>query len=95
MRVFEANLTHNLAVMAKEAGIYQLMWRPEELGFTKACSLVAGLKQGLVQLIAEPERFKALNPPNGWGDYHGFVKVVTDYYNACVEYPDAEITVSR
>ena len=30
--VFSANITHNLGAMAKEAGIYMHLWRPDELG---------------------------------------------------------------
>jgi hypothetical protein len=29
-------------------------------------------------LEAEPARFRAMNPDNGWGDYDSFLKVLTD-----------------
>ena len=38
-------------------------------------------------LEADPERFRALNPENGWGDYDSFVKVLTDMRNAVPEWP--------
>lgn len=93
--VFSQNITHNLGRMAAEAGIYQHLWRPEELEITKAEQLIEPLGVGLELLRSEPERFKALNPSNGWGDYNGLVKFVEKYLAACVEYPDATIEISR
>jgi len=88
-------LTHNLTAMAEEAGIYKVMWRPEELDFGEAGELIPDLERGLALLMEKPERFKKLNPKNGWGDYEGFVKVVRKYLSACKTYPDAKIWVSR
>jgi hypothetical protein len=93
--VFDYNITHNLGKMASEAGIYQHLWRPEELGITKASQLIEPLKTGLFALLADPEKFKAFNPENGWGSYEGLVKFVFAYLQACLQYPDATIGVSR
>jgi hypothetical protein len=93
--VYEANITHNLNAMAQEAGIYEALWRPEEIGVTKAGELVLILKPGLDYLRADPERFKKHNPENGWGNYEGLVRFVTNYLAACEQYPDAVIHVSR
>ena len=38
--VYSANITHNLGLMAEEAGIYQPLWRPEELGIKTAAGLI-------------------------------------------------------
>lgn len=93
--VFERNITHNLNVMAREAGVYLAMWRPEELSATKAKDLIEPLSKGLELLLSYPERFKLLNPSNGWGDYDGLVSFVSKYMYACKEYPEATIEVSR
>jgi hypothetical protein len=93
--VYSANITHNLGKMAGEAGIYLPLWRPDEIGVTKASQLIAPLREGLGLLCREPERFKALNPENGWGNYEGLVHFVANYLVACEEYPDAEVGVSR
>src|SRR3954468_564392 len=69
--VFQANITHNLGKMADIAGVYDCMWRPEESGLTYAKQLIEPLKAGLDRLRADPDTFKAHNPPNGWGDYDG------------------------
>jgi hypothetical protein len=93
--VYEGNVTHNLNRIASKAGIYKHLWRPEELGITKAGDLIAPLAKAVALMKAEPARFIALNPPNGWGSYEHFVPWLEKYLAACAEYPDANIHVSR
>lgn len=93
--VYSANITHNLNTMAMAAGIYEYLWRPDEINITKAKELIEPLRQGLHNLKIEPERYKKLNPENGWGSYDGFVKFVSNYLDACYEYPDSDVGVSR
>ena len=93
--VFDYNITHNLNSMAEEVGIYQALWRPDEIGVTKAKQLIPLLRDGLEKLKADPERCKKFNPENGWGNYEGLLDVVQKYLKACEEYPEAEIEVSR
>ena len=93
--VYWANITHNLGEMASEAGIYEALWRPEEIGKTKAGEIIELLKSGLSDLKSRPEYFKKFNPPNGWGTYEGLVSFVEKYLEACIEYPDAIIHISR
>lgn len=92
---FEANITHNLNKMADAAGIYKAVWRPEELGLTKAGEIVQLLREGIEKLEAEPERFKQFEPSNKWGTYDDFVPWLKDYLEACEKYPDATIRISR
>lgn len=93
--VYEANITHNLGYMANEAGIYEYLWRPDEIGVTKAEQLIEPLKSGLANLKGNREYFEGFNPSNGWGTYEGLVNFVTAYLDACIRYPLAEIKVSR
>lgn len=93
--VYERNITHNLTKMADEAGIYQHLWRPEELGITKAKELIEPLTNGLYLLESDPARFEKHNPENGWGDYEGLCDFVKSYLGACKEYPEATIGISR
>jgi hypothetical protein len=93
--VYHRNITHNLNKMANAAGIYEHLWRPEEIGITRAKDLVEPLAAGLERLRAEPETFKAHNPPNGWGNYEGLVSFVETYLAACREYPEAGVRASR
>ena len=93
--VYSANITHNLNNMAEQAGIYEALWRPDEAGYWRAEELIEPLSAGLIKLLADPDYYKAFNPPNGWGSYEGLVKFVTEYIEACKENRDAKITVSR
>lgn len=93
--VYSANITHNLGAMADEAGIYYHLWRPDEISITKAKELIDPLREGLHKLKLEPEKYKKLNPDNGWGSYDGLVKFVQNYLNACYEFPDATVEVDR
>lgn len=95
MAVFTSNITHNLGPMADAAGIYKHLWRPEEVGITKAGELIEPLEKGFSLLLAQPERFKAMNPSNGWGKYEDLVLFVRDYIAACREDPDADVEVCR
>lgn len=93
--IYSANITHNLNRMAKEAGIYEYLWRPDEIGVTKAEQLIEPLTVGLKTLKSDPVRFKQFNPGNGWGDYDALVGFVERYLSACSENPDASVSVSR
>lgn len=93
--VFTANITHNLNKMADAAGIYEALWRPEEIGVSNARELRPFLWDGLQRLKANPERYKAFNPPNGWGTYEALVSFVERYLEACTKHPNAEVSVWR
>ena len=93
--VFSCNITHNLTKMADAAGIYQHLWRPEELSITRAQELIQPLTEGLARLEADPEHYRKFNAANGWGTYENFVDFVEDYLKGCIENPNATISVSR
>jgi hypothetical protein len=93
--VYDRNITHNLGKMADAAGVYYACWRPEERGWSKAKDLIEPLEAGLQRLQDDPDAFKVHNPSNGWGDYDGLVRFVAEYLQACREYPDAHVRVSR
>lgn len=94
-RVYDANITHNLGLMADAAGIYKHLWRPDENSITHARQLIEPLRDGLATLQSDPDRFRALNPENGWGSYEWLVEFVAGYLAACIAYPEAEVSVSR
>ncbi len=94
-QVYTANITHNLNEMASNAGIYQALWRPEERSYEYAKDLIEVLTKGLDDLKNRPAYFSKFNSPNGWGMYEHFVPFVQNYLNACIEYPNATIYISR
>lgn len=89
------SVTHNLNNMAKAVGLYEVLWRPEEIGITTASQMIAPLEKGIKELTANPKKYKAFNPPNGWGDYDIFVEFCKSVLRDCREYPDATIEVGR
>lgn len=93
--VYSSNITHNLGQMASAAGIYEYLWRPDEIGVTTASQLIEPLAKGLHRLRTDPEHYKTFDSPNGWGVYENLVKFVDEYQKACVEYPDATVSVWR
>jgi hypothetical protein len=93
--VFDANITHNLNKMAMAAGIYEALWRPDENNLNTAGQLIPLLEDGLAKMKFNPAKFKALNPPNGWGNYDDFITWIEAYLTACRKYPEASVFVSR
>ena len=91
--LFEGNVTHNLTDMAEIAGLYLCIWRPLECGFEFAKDLITPLADGHAYLVDNAEECKKYNPPNGGGTYEGFCKFVWKYYQACLEFPNAKISV--
>ena len=101
--VFDANITHNLGLMAskvkigkvKKATLYYYLWRPDEIEITKARQLIEPLQIGLNLLLKSPKKYQKFNPSNGWGDYDGLVSFVIKYLAACKQFPNAKIEVDR
>ena len=93
--LYWGNITHNLGKMAREAGIYEVLWRPEELGITKASEVAEKLESGVWRLRESPEYFSRYNSPNGWGTYDGLLKFVSEYLEACKKFPEAKVEADR
>lgn len=101
--VFTQNITHNLGKMAAQVRLnttddltlYDVLWRPDEHGFTLAHEIADYLDIGWNILLSDPDRFKKFNPENGWGNYEGLCNFVYHYRNACWDNPFAELAVSR
>ena len=91
--IFTRNITHNLNKMADEAGIYECLWRPEEIGITHANQIIDPLEKGLALMVANKARFEAFNSPNGWGRYERFIRFCADYLQACRDNPNAAVQV--
>lgn len=93
--VFESNITHNLAPMAGLAGCYNVVWRPDENAITTASQLIRPIQDGIRFMEDNKRECENLNPSNGWGDYKGLLRFLREYLDACIEYPEAEVGVSR
>ena len=99
--VYSGNITHNLGKMASAVilgngkTLYDVLWRPDEHGYTKASDILPMLREGMDELISFPDKYKAYNPENGWGSYENFVQFVYQYRSACIMDPDADLEISR
>jgi hypothetical protein len=88
------NITQNLNNMAKAVGLYEVLWKPEEIGISTAFQMIAPLEKGIEELVANPDKYKAFNPPNGYGSYEDFVGFCRSVLDSCHKYPDAVIEAS-
>ena len=93
--LYTSNITHNLNAMADAAGIYEALWRPEEINCVYAKDIIPILTDGLSKLKSDPKKYKEFNSPNGWGMYENFVPFIEKYLIACNKYPESIIEISR
>lgn len=93
IELYWSNITHNLSDMAREAGIYEALWRPHEIGVKKPKDIIKVLTRGLKELKSDPEYYKKYESLNGWGLYNEFIPFIEDYLNACHLYHDQKIRV--
>jgi hypothetical protein len=93
--VYSRNITHNLNEMAKAANIYEYLWRPDEIGISRAHELISPMRRGLALLESDANYFRTFNPPNGWGSYEGLIEFVREYLAACERHPYASVHACR
>ena len=89
------NITHNLNKMAGTAGIYEALWRPEEIEITTAHQLIEPISKGIAFLAMHRRLCEQDNPPNGWGNWQNLYDFCCDYLKACTAHPLATVRVSR
>lgn len=93
--VWDRNITHNLNRLAKECGLYQMLWHPEEIAGLKCGDAIPALEAGLAKMKAmTPEECAPFLPSNGWGTREGLVEFVESFLAACREYPDGVLRAS-
>lgn len=82
-------LTYNLGAMWKAAGVDFVRW-PGKPSWLCAGALAAALHR----LVADPHRFKAMNPPNGWGDYRDLLTEGTSFLDSLRRHPSTRVAGS-
>ena len=97
--VWSGNITHNLTKMAEKImcgffprlNLYDLLWRPEENGFTKVTiEYIILLMAGAGYLKSHREILEQYNPENGWGSYDTLVKFVSSLIEFLLVTPNIE-----
>ena len=82
------NYTHNTNAMVRS-----LDWYPYDVPWWEHLNGLEGpdgakwLDLIITGLEADPERFRAMNPANGWGDYDTFLIVLKEMRSAVSEVP--------
>jgi hypothetical protein len=92
---FSQNITHNLGAMAEAAGLYRLLWHPEENDIVTARQLIEPLRNGIQAMRDDPAKFQAYNSLNGWGLYENFLPWLESLLAACEKMPDYLVEASR
>lgn len=89
--VFSSNYTSNVSGMWAEALGYPL----SELDRRRAEDAIPELRRAAWQMANNPEKYQAMNPPNGCGNYEGARDYLVEILNACLNHPKTTISVSR
>jgi len=89
------NITHNLVPMAKAAGLYEVVWRPDELASRQLRDLRPALLAGIDRMVEHAEKLKQLAPSNGWGTYESFMRALHQLLWVANTYPLAYVSPSR
>jgi len=84
------NYTSNVGVMWRDA-----LGGKRLRDFDRApCSEAAGpLAAAVERMEADPDKYREMDPPNGWGDYEGALKFLRTLSEACAEHPRCRIAI--
>jgi hypothetical protein len=88
--VFEWNYTSNGARMWREAGVDL-----RDLNGKNALHAMGPLAQAIGLMIEQPERFRALEPDNGWGSYDSLVPALQELLQAMARHHKTTVRVSH
>jgi hypothetical protein len=95
------NYTYNVSPMltaaARDAGLTEAEYGGHMLAGIegRAGDYVPKLRRLIEALRASPEKFRAANPSNGWGDYDRFVERLGDLLAHMESHPDADVRSFR
>ena len=53
-----------------------------------ALEAIPTLEKGVENMAYNPDKYKAMNPDNGWGDYEGALEYITKLLNECRKHPN-------
>jgi hypothetical protein len=87
---FIANYTYNVSPMYYDA----LGFSINDLDGMNAKEARLLIINALVRMTEEPDKYKAMNPDNGWGNYEGAMNFLSKILLSCIEHPKRTIRVS-
>ena len=50
--------------------------------------------EAIEKMESNPEKYKAMNPPNGWGNYEGALEVLKEMAKVAFEYPETVFLIT-
>jgi len=83
------NYTYNVSSMYYEA----LGMMLSDLNGKYAYDIIPIIAKGLADMANNPDKYKAMNPANGWGNYDGALNYLGKLLNECLNHPEAQIEV--
>ncbi len=85
-----ACLTSNVAAMWRRAGADLVAFDGRV-----AADVLPALRAAIVVMEDDPATYKAMNPPNGWGDYDSCLEFLGELVKDFASHPKATVVVSR
>lgn len=100
--VFDINITHNLNEMARALGVYEILWRPDELAENAMVdkiyvkNFLKPINGSIEELATNMDYYQSeYGPKNGWGSAETLLKDLRLIRNAIEENPDGYFVASR
>ncbi|MCE6988150.1 hypothetical protein [Dyadobacter sp. CY323] len=87
--------THNNRELAMQVGVYDVLWKWKEKNIITGADLIKPVSKGLAELAADPDKYKNLDNPNGWGTYDNFVAFLEELFTQCVLHPEARVEITN
>lgn len=88
--LLSANMTWNLRPMFADVNNGD---GPQEWDGKRAGDVAEILTRTLTAFDADPDRFRAMNPANGWGSFEGAKEFAQEVLSACLMAPNAIVKV--
>lgn len=85
------NYTSNVGGMWAEA----LGYRLGDLDGRNAADVIPDVTRAVKCMEADPAKYEAMNPDNGWGSYSGALAYLRSLLEGCIEHPKTQISVSH
>lgn len=60
-----------------------------------ASTCIPKLETAVCEMIKNPDKYEAMNPENGWGDYEGCLDFLRSLLRGFREYPKATVRICR
>jgi hypothetical protein len=84
------NMTSNVAPMWRLAGADLAEFKARTAG-----DCIPELRTAIADMAGNPEKYRPLNPSNGWGDYAGCLEFLRELLVMFEEHPKATVEVWR